>query len=66
MADIASRRRALRLHIIVALAALLLLIPLNFLITPRYPWWMWVLVAWMPLIAGHTAWAMGLFDRKDR
>jgi hypothetical protein len=29
-----------------------------------YPWWLWVLIAWMPLIAGHTAWSMGLFDRN--
>jgi hypothetical protein len=64
VADLHSRRRSLRLHILAALAALLVLIPLNFLTTPSYPWWMWVLTAWMPLIAGHTAWAMGLFDRS--
>jgi hypothetical protein len=57
------RTRSVRLHVIVALFVLLVLIGVNAIFTSRYPWWLWVLVAWMPLIAGHTAWAMGLFDR---
>jgi hypothetical protein len=40
------------------------LIAANFILSRGYPWWLWVLVIWMPLIAGHTAWAMGLFDRN--
>jgi fatty acid desaturase len=60
------RRRSLRLHIIVALFALLVLIAANAMLTSAYPWWLWVLMAWMPLIAGHTAWAMGLFDRDRK
>jgi len=58
------RGRALRLHLIVALFALLVLIAINAIVSSRYPWWLWVLVAWVPLIAGHTAWAKGLFDRN--
>jgi hypothetical protein len=42
------------------------LIAVNALFSSRYPWWLWVLTAWMPLIAGHTAWAMGLFDRARK
>jgi amino acid transporter len=57
------RGRLVRLHVIVALLTLLVLIAVNALFSSRYPWWLWVLMAWMPLIAGHTAWAMGLFDR---
>ena len=57
------RARSLRKHVIVALLTLLVLIAVNALFSSRYPWWLWVLMAWMPLIAGHTAWAMGLFDR---
>ena len=61
------RRRSLRLHIIVALFTLLVLIAINAVLTSGYPWWLWVLMAWMPIVAGHTAWAMGLFDRtKER
>jgi hypothetical protein len=55
--------RGLRLHIISAMAVLGLLILVNAFTSSRYPWWMWVLMAWLPLIAGHTAWAMGLFGR---
>jgi hypothetical protein len=62
-----SRRgRQVRLHLIVGLFALLFLIAVNALFSSRYPWWLWVLTAWMPLIAGHTAWAMGLFDRAGK
>ena len=58
------RARSVRLHVIVALVALLGLIAVNALLSSAYPWWLWVLMAWMPLIAGHTAWSMGLFDRN--
>ena len=58
------RSRSVRLHVIIALFALLVLIAANAIFSSRYPWWLWVLIVWMPLIAGHTAWAMGLFDRN--
>jgi fatty acid desaturase len=58
------RSRLVRLHVIVALLTLLVLIAINALTSSRYPWWLWVLTAWMPLIALHTAWGMGLFDRN--
>ncbi len=58
------RARSLRLHLIVALFALMVLIAVNALFSSRYPWWLWVLTAWIPLIVIHTAWARGLFERK--
>ena len=58
------RARSVRLHVIVALLTLLVLIAVNAFTSSRYPWWLWVLTAWMPLIALHTAWGMGLFDRN--
>ena len=62
-----ERGRGVRKHVIWALLVLLCIIPINFIVSSKYPWWMWVLTAWLPLIAGHTAWAMGLFDRdKDK
>ena len=61
-----KRARSVRLHVIAALLTLLLLIAVNALFTSRYPWWLWVLMAWMPLIAGHTAWSMGLFERNHK
>ena len=59
------RNRAVRLHVIVALLILLVLIAVNAFTSSQNPWWLWVLMAWMPLVAGHTAWAMGLFDRNN-
>ena len=59
-----KRGRSVRLHVIVALFTLLACIAANAIFTSQYPWWLWVLVAWMPLIAAHTAWAMGLFERR--
>jgi hypothetical protein len=59
----ARRARSVRLHLIVALFALMVVIAVNAFFSSRYPWWLWVLTAWLPLIAGHTAWAKGLFDR---
>ena len=58
------RARGVRLHLIVALFALMVLIAVNALFSSRYPWWLWVLTAWLPLIVCHTAWARGLFDRN--
>ena len=58
------RGRTLRLHVIVALFTLLVLIAVNAIASSRYPWWLWVLLAWVPLIAAHTAWAKGLFERS--
>ena len=60
------RSRAVRLHVIAALLSLLVLIAVNAITNSRNPWWLWVLMAWMPLIAGHTAWAMGLFDGNNK
>jgi hypothetical protein len=58
------RARHVRLHVIAALLTLLVLIAVNALFSSAYPWWLWVLMVWMPIIAGHTAWSIGLFDRS--
>jgi uncharacterized membrane protein YdbT with pleckstrin-like domain len=60
------RGRIVRKHVIVALLTLLVLIAVNAIFSSRYPWWLWVLIAWMPLVAAHTAWAMGLFERNKK
>ncbi|HEY4169266.1 MAG TPA: hypothetical protein VGM96_20925 [Reyranella sp.] len=57
------RARYVRLHVILALLTLLVLIAANAIFSSRYPWWLWVLMAWMPIVAAHTAWSMGLFER---
>jgi fatty acid desaturase len=59
------RARYVRLHVIVALFTLMALIAVNALTSSAYPWWLWVLMAWMPIVAAHTAWSMGLFERNQ-
>jgi hypothetical protein len=66
MIDRAGRLRSLRLHVIVALGMLMVLIVVNVLTTPANPWWIYVLMAWMPLVAIHTAWAMELFGSRGK
>jgi uncharacterized membrane protein YdbT with pleckstrin-like domain len=58
------RGQVVRKHVMIGLLTLLVLIAVNALFSSRYPWWLWVLIAWMPLVAAHTAWAMGMFERK--
>jgi hypothetical protein len=58
------RARFVRLHLIVALLTLMVLIAINGLFSARYPWWLWVLTAWLPLIVFHVAWAKGLFAKR--
>jgi hypothetical protein len=60
------RARRVRQHLIVALLTLMVLIAINGLFGSRYPWWLWVLTGWLPLIVLHTAWARGLFDRTSK
>jgi hypothetical protein len=60
------RGRSVRKHVIAALLIMLLLIPVNFVTSPKYPWWMWVMLGWLPVMAAHTAWAMGMFDRRGK
>ena len=62
-----NQMRGLRLHLLVGLGGLLVLIPVNFFVSRQSPWWLYVLMAWMPFVAGHTGWAMGIFgSRNDR
>jgi hypothetical protein len=60
------RARFVRLHLIVALFTLMVLIAVNALFSRQYPWWLWALTVWLPLIALHTAWAKGLLDRRKK
>ena len=58
------RGRIVRKHLMVGLLALLVIIPLNFIVSRQYPWWLWALIVWLPLIAAHSMWARGFFDRR--
>jgi hypothetical protein len=56
--------RKFRLHAIVFLAALVVLIPLNFLVSPGNPWWMYLAFAWAVPLAGHWLYAREFIGAK--
>lgn len=60
----ARRRSGLLNHLILFFAVMVVLVPVNFLTTPDYPWFVFPLVIWFAPLALHVAWAMGLFDRR--
>lgn len=60
----AARMRGLRLHLLFGLGMLMVLILFNMIVTPAYPWWLYGLMAWMPLVAIHAAIAMELFGQR--
>lgn len=59
------RRSQLLNHLLAYLLAAVVLVPLNFFLTPDRIWFFYPLVAWMAPLALHTAYAMGLFDRRS-
>jgi len=61
-----KRLRGFLSHLIGYFGVMILLLPVNFLLTPDYPWFVLPLVAWGAPLAIHAAYAMGLFDRWRR
>jgi len=61
----ARRRRSGFLnHLIAYFGVMILLVPLNFLLAPDHPWFVYPLVLWMGPLALHAAHAMGLFNPR--
>lgn len=58
----AERMRGLKRHLLAYFAVMVVLVLVNLLATPRYIWFVLPMVGWGPVLAIHTAWAMGLFD----
>ena len=64
----AARLRGLKRHLLGYFLVMAGLIAVNLLFMPESRWFVWPMVGWGPILAIHTAWAMGLFDilgRKD-
>lgn len=62
--NIRRARRRLRgfiIHLMVYFAAMLLLVPVNIVLSD-YPWFLLLMVGWGAPLALHAAWAMGLLD----
>lgn len=56
------RLRGFVWHLIGYFAAMLVIVPLNLLLTPDTIWFVLPLVGWGAVLAIHVAYAMGLFD----
>ena len=66
--DAAAARAKRRLkgfgtHLAVFFAAMVVLVPINFFVTPHNPWFVLPMVGWGSLLALHAAYAMGLFGK---
>jgi hypothetical protein len=57
------RLRGFLTHLIVYFAVIIVLVAINFIVTPERPWFVWPLVAWMAPLAIHAAYAMHLFGK---
>lgn len=59
-----KRRSQLLNHLLAYFFFAVIIVPVNFFVTPDRVWFFWPLVGWMGPLALHTAYAMGMFDRK--
>lgn len=60
------RLRGFLNHLIVFFAVMIVLVPVNFILTPDRPWFVFPLVGWGAPLALHAAYAMGLFGAAGR
>ncbi|MDH3231308.1 MAG: 2TM domain-containing protein [Alphaproteobacteria bacterium] len=62
-AERARRRlRGFVWHLIGYFAAMLVIVPVNLILTPETVWFVLPMVGWGGVLAIHVAYAMGLFD----
>ncbi len=59
-----KRRSQLLNHLLAYFIFAVIIVPVNFFITPDRVWFFWPLVGWMGPLALHTAYAMGMSDKK--
>ena len=55
------RLRGFGIHLVCYFLVMGLLVAINLLATPGYPWFLWPGVGWGGGLAFHAAYAMGLF-----
>ena len=55
------RLRGFGLHLLGYLATMAVLVPINFVVSPRTPWFVLPMVGWGSVLALHAAYAMDLF-----
>ena len=58
------RLRGFRNHLIGYFAVMIVLVAINFLLTPGNAWFVWPMVGWGGVLALHVAYVMGLFGGR--
>ena len=58
------RLRGFGYHLAAYFVTMALLVPLNLLTDPNWPWFVLPLVGWGGILAAHVAYVMGLFPEK--
>lgn len=53
------------MHLIAYFGVMIVVVAINFAMSPETAWFVWPMVGWMAPMAVHAAWAMGLFDRSE-
>ena len=61
-----KRRRGFLNHLIAYFAVMVVLVPVNAMVTPETPWFLVPMVVWGAPLAVHAAWTMELFGTKGR
>ncbi len=56
------RLRGFVLHLLGYFVAMIVLVGVNYFMTPQDPWVVLPMVGWGSVLALHVAWVMGLFD----
>lgn len=57
----ARRLKGFGTHLALYFGAMVVLVPVNFLVTPENPWFVLPMVGWGSVLAIHAAYVLGLF-----
>ncbi len=56
-----QRLKGFGIHLALYFMAMVVLVPVNFTLSPENPWFLLPMAGWGPVLALHAAYAMGLF-----
>jgi len=61
-----NRLRGFAIHLTIYFGAMMIIVPLNFWLTPKLEWFVLPLVGWGSALSLHVAYVMGLFEKPAR
>jgi len=60
-----SRLRGFAIHLSIYFGLMIIIVPLNYWLTPENTWFVLPLVGWGSVLSLHVAYVMGLFGKPD-